>query len=97
MTREERLEAAHRQAAELRGFYSHLTLYVGVMLLLALLNSITGGPWWFWWPVVGWGVGVLGHASAVFGRRFWGAAWEERKVAELMAQAAPAPPLRAVK
>jgi hypothetical protein len=89
MTEQERIERAHRDAVELRGFYAHLTIYLGVMLLLALVDAITGGRWWVQWPAAGWGVGIVAHAVTVYGRRLWGPEWEERKVRSMLAHDRP--------
>ena len=62
MTEHERYDGASRQAQALKGWYSHLTLYLGVMLLLVLIDLFNGGSWWFFWPLLGWGVGVGVHA-----------------------------------
>lgn len=97
MTEQERIERAHREAAELRGFYSHLTLYLGVMLLLALLDAIAGGRWWVMWPAMGWGIGIAAHAITVYGHRWWGQEWEERKVAALLSRDASHAAPRAVR
>ena len=33
-----------------------------------LLNAVTAfGNWWFHWPIMGWGIGVLFHYLDVFG------------------------------
>jgi uncharacterized membrane protein len=49
------------------GFYIHLGVYVGVNALLAWID-LTHHPerTWFYWPLAGWGLGVLAHAWAVF-------------------------------
>ena len=50
-----------------------------------LINLLAGGSWWFFWPLIGWGIGLGVHALNVFG--FGGALgrdWEERKTRELM-------------
>jgi uncharacterized membrane protein len=50
-----------------RGFLIHLTVYVLVNALLVGINlATTPARLWFVWPLVGWGVGVLAHAAAVF-------------------------------
>lgn len=94
MTQDERVEAAHIRARELREFYSHLVLFAAAMVLLAALDALTGGGWWVQWPLAGWGVGLAGHAVAVWGRRRWGPEWEERKVAELLADDRAHAPVR---
>jgi hypothetical protein len=56
------------------GFYSNLLSYLIVNAALLLINSLTPGPWWFQWPLLGWGIGLAFHFKAVFfniGKR-WG-------------------------
>ena len=48
------------------GFKSHLTVYLAVNLLLFVINLLkTPDSYWFIWPLLGWGIGVLGHAYSV--------------------------------
>jgi len=49
-----------------KGFQTHLATYAGVNLLLIVIN-ITTKPdsYWFFWPLLGWGLGVLGHAYGI--------------------------------
>ncbi len=55
-----------RVAAKI-GFYIHLAAYVGVNLLLIAIYLMTSGEnFWFKWPLMGWGIGLLFHAFAVF-------------------------------
>jgi hypothetical protein len=56
------------------GFYIHLAVYVGVNLLLIIVN-LTRSPHylWFKWPLFGWGIGIFFHGLSVFvfsGERF---------------------------
>jgi hypothetical protein len=49
------------------GFYVHLAAYLAVNALLVCVNLLTTpGRLWFYWPLVGWGVGLLAHALAAF-------------------------------
>jgi hypothetical protein len=50
-----------------RGFIIHAYVYVGVNILLFILN-ITDTPHqlWFIWPLLGWGIGVAVHGFLVF-------------------------------
>lgn len=49
-----------------RPFLVHLAAYVGVNLLLIVIDLTTSpGTYWFQWPLLGWGLGILGHGVAV--------------------------------
>jgi hypothetical protein len=81
-------QKAKKRVGEIRGFYTHLGVYVLINAMLLLIN-ITTSPdvLWFYWPLMGWGIGVALHALRVFGASRWfGAGWEERKIEELMEQ-----------
>lgn len=45
-----------------RGFLLHLVPFVLVNLFLATINLMTGGPLWFLWAAMGWGIGLGSHA-----------------------------------
>lgn len=84
-TRDERLEAARRRAEELQGFYIHLVVYVLVNAGLFAINALTRGPgdgWWFYWPLAGWGIGLLIHFAVTFLGVF-GEDWKERKARQI--------------
>jgi hypothetical protein len=85
-TAENKYQEAKRRVEEMRGFYAHLGAYVLVNSFLFLLN-ITTSPdiLWFYWPLLGWGIGLVVHAVYVFGPRRWlGQDWEEKKIKEIM-------------
>ncbi len=63
------LRRARRRALAEYGFYSHLTGYLVVMAMLALINIFTTRYPWFLWPALGWGIGIFSHYMAVFGSR----------------------------
>jgi hypothetical protein len=79
-------ERAKRRMEEIRGFYTHLLVYAVVNAFLFLVNWLNSpGDWWFYWPLLGWGIGVVAHGLSVFaGGGFWGKDWEERKIKQLM-------------
>lgn len=81
----ERLERARQRVEALKGFYIHLAIFLAVIALLFVINASTGGVWWVQWVVLGWGIGVLAHAFAVYGNapKFI-SRWEERKIREYM-------------
>ncbi len=67
LTAPDRTRAAAAYVDAKIGFYVHLAAYVLVNALLIFLNYREGGEWWSVWPVIGWGLGILGHAFGVFG------------------------------
>jgi hypothetical protein len=87
LTEAERRERAVRRVAALRGFYTHLAVYLVVNIGLFIVDVLTGPDWWVQWVAFGWGIGIVAHALAVFGRasRFV-TEWEDRKIKQLMAE-----------
>jgi hypothetical protein len=87
LQQDEQYQRAKQRVTELKGFYSHFAMYVGIMFLLFCVDFLTGGRWWFYWPLLGWGIGVFAHAVSVFGiSGILGPEWEERKIRELMSK-----------
>ena len=75
-------ERAYKRVKEIKGFYGNLISYCLVMPFLIFINLKTApGYHWFWWPMLGWGIGVISHGLQVFGI---GKNWEEKKIKELM-------------
>lgn len=77
---------AKKQVKEIKGFYGHLTSYVIVMLALLFINlKYTPEYLWFFWPMLGWGTGLLAHGIAVFNWfPFLSKEWEERKIKQFI-------------
>jgi hypothetical protein len=69
-----------RQVRARLDFYSHARVYLFASLLLVVIDVLTPGGWWFFWPVLGWGIGVLVHSAVVFGDGWVDAEVEEREV-----------------
>lgn len=73
---------AEKRVKELKGFYGNLTSYCLVIPFLLVLNLLTSpNHLWFYWPMLGWGMGLAAHGINVFGI---GKDWEEKKIKELM-------------
>ncbi len=83
---EERYFKARKRVEEIKGFYGNLIAYVVVNIGLMVLNLLTSpGYLWFFWPMLGWGIGVLFHGMKVFDfMPFFGKDWEEKKIKEFM-------------
>lgn len=78
---------ARKQAKKEKEFYSHLAIYLIVNAFLVAINLLTSpGHLWFVYPLLGWGMGLAGHATDVFGVPGFGRDWEERKVRQLLGQ-----------
>ncbi|WP_246542254.1 2TM domain-containing protein [Collimonas antrihumi] len=75
-----RYQDAQRQVERKIGFYLHLATYLIVNSGLLLLNFLhnPGRPWVLG-PILGWGIGLLFHALAVFIRNP-GAQWKRRMI-----------------
>ena len=79
---EEKYKRAKKRVNALRGFYGNLISYCLVMPFLVFINLKTSPNYhWFWWPILGGGIGLLTHGLIIFGI---GKDWEERKIRELM-------------
>ncbi|MFH1950375.1 MAG: 2TM domain-containing protein [Pseudomonadota bacterium] len=84
---DEKYEEAKRRVKELKDFYTNLLTYVGVNVLLIIINLITSpGSLWFYWVTIFWGIGIVLHASKVFivKGKFLGKEWEDKKIKEIM-------------
>lgn len=83
---QERYYQAKKRVEDIKGFYGNLIAYLifnGFFLVLNLLTS--PNELWFYWPLLGWGVGVVIHGMKVFNYfPFLNKNWEERKIKELM-------------
>ena len=80
--REDAYYRAKKQVEEIKGFYGNLLSYCIVIPFIIFINYQTSwGFQWFWFPMLGWGMGLLFHAFAVFG---YGKSWEQRKIQEIM-------------
>ena len=58
----ERAEAEIRAIEGRRGFYIHAAIYILVNILLIVINLMfVPGFLWFFFPLVGWGIGLTMH------------------------------------
>ncbi len=73
---------AKKRVEEIKNFYSNLLSYCLVIPFLIFINYKTfWGFQWFWFPMLGWGMGLTFHGFSVFG---YGKSWEERKIQEIL-------------
>lgn len=75
-------EKAAKRVEELKGFYGNLISYCIFIPFLIFINLKTSPNYhWFWWPLFGWGIGVVSHGIKTFGI---GQDWEERQIRKYM-------------
>jgi hypothetical protein len=56
-----------------------------VNLFLLVINLVTSPRYlWFFWVLLGWGIGVVAHAVSVIRGGVFGSDWAERKAQELL-------------
>ena len=84
-----RQQARDRVAAKL-SFFVHLAVYIAVNLLVVAVNLLaTPGHLWFYWPMLGWGIGVVFHGVVVLSFVKWRplvAGMEEREFRKLQGE-----------
>src|SRR5215475_3187763 len=82
----DRYERARRRVREIRAFYLHCAVFVTVNFILHVINfAVASRVYWAFWPLIGWGIGLLAHGLATYRwMPFVGREWEERKIRELM-------------
>lgn len=77
-------QKAKKRVKEKKAFFQHLTTYLVMSLFFFLLNATTSfGHWWFYWPILGWGIGIVFHYFEIFGWPGAGPAskeWEEEEI-----------------
>jgi hypothetical protein len=93
---DERFNEAYRKVKRIKGFYSHLRIYiiVNAIIIVASVNDdffskgiLDSGllDWETYSTALFWGIGLLAHGVSVFGRDvFFSADWEQRKIEEYM-------------
>ena len=82
----EKYQKAKKRVKEIKGFYGHLASFILVILFLAFLNfRFSPEKIWFYWPMLGWGIGLFFHAVAVFNFiPFFGKEWEQNKIKQII-------------
>ncbi|GGD03210.1 histidine kinase [Hyunsoonleella pacifica] len=77
---------ARNHVEELKNFYYSLISYCLVIPFLVFINYKTfWGFQWFWFPMIGWGIGLTIQAFKVFvSDKTFGGNWERRKIEQFM-------------
>ena len=86
---EQRYLKAQKRVNDIKGFYTHLTVYCLVIPIIIFIN-LKFVPYfhWFWFSALGWGFGLVMHWFQTFGFKLigFGRDWEEKKIKEYMNQ-----------
>ncbi len=87
---------AYKRVKRIKGFYTHLIVYILVNLFLIFnkyfeANTIEVFSQWHTYSTpFFWGIGLVAHGLSVFGSElFFGSNWEERKIKEYMEKEKP--------
>ncbi|MCF6296026.1 MAG: 2TM domain-containing protein [Flavobacteriaceae bacterium] len=77
---------ARKHVEDLKEFYYSLISYCVVIPFLIFVNYWTSWHYqWFWWPMFGWGIGLVFQAYKVYvDDGVLGRNWEKRKIDEFM-------------
>jgi hypothetical protein len=66
---EEKEERAHWREfvrQQRASWLGHVAMYLGFTAFFFFLDVKDGHLSWFWWPAIGWGIGVFGHSLSMF-------------------------------
>ncbi|WP_412985946.1 2TM domain-containing protein [Pontimicrobium sp. IMCC45349] len=77
---------ARKHVQEVKEFYYSLISYVFVIPFLIFINYRTSWNFqWFWFPMFGWGMGLIFHAYKVYvNDGVLGRSWERKKIEQYM-------------
>ncbi|WP_442266188.1 2TM domain-containing protein [Tenacibaculum sp. ZS6-P6] len=77
---------AVERVEKIKEFYRNLASYLIFIPFFIFINLRFSPQFhWFYFPIIGWGIGVLFHGLEVYNYNvFLGKDWEERKIRELM-------------
>lgn len=96
MNENEQYQQARKRVKEKKKFYNHLSVYLVMGGFFFGVNYFSSpGIWWFYWPMLGWGIGLAMQYLKVFGLTAAGIGtkeWEEREIEKEMGKMAPPPP-----
>jgi hypothetical protein len=81
MASDERLKKAKKQVADLKKFYTHLAIYLAVIVFLIVVDYQDRGNWWVQYPAIAWGIAVVIQGVSI---GLFSSSWEDKKVKEIM-------------
>ena len=79
---------ARERAEMIQGLYIHLIVFTVINGGLFLINAMTrgeGGSWWFLWPLLIWGLGLMVHVLATVAPVF-SPQWVDRRAQRIAAK-----------
>jgi len=83
---EQAYKAARERAEAIQGLYIHLLVFAVINAGLFGINWVTrgdNGGWWFYWPLLGWGIGLLIHVLVAIAP-VSSPAWVDRRAERIM-------------
>lgn len=88
---------ARKRVKRKKHFYRHLSVYTVMGCFFYVLNILTNpGHYWFYWPMLGWGLGLAMHYVAIFGVpglvEEMGEDWENKEIEKEMRRMGHRPP-----
>ncbi|WP_125719870.1 2TM domain-containing protein [Flavobacterium ustbae] len=95
-TNDESYNAAYKRVKKLKGFYSHVKIYIIINIIIIISSltrsSFTGGidfsglsEWHTYSTAFFWGIGLAAHGLSVFGSDlFFGQDWEKKQIQKYM-------------
>ncbi len=86
MNENENYEDAKKRVVEIKGFYHHLFVFIIVNIGVVIVNLITSPhELWFYWALLGWGIGLFAHGFNTFGTHgIFGKDWEKRQIKRII-------------
>ena len=85
---QQRYFQAKKKVAEMKGFYGNLAAFIFVNIGFLVVNlRISPEELWFYWPMLGWGLGIIIHWMRVFNKMpLFGKEWESKKIKKFIDQ-----------
>ena len=72
---------AKKKVEEEKKFYYHLGVYLVMNTFFVILNLVTSpNNLWFYWPMLGWGLGLLLQGVRVFTNIGLSKEWEDKRI-----------------
>ncbi len=85
--KEEKYYKAKKQVKKIKDFYTSLFIYCLFVPFIIFIwyNYSRGTIQWFWFPILGWGLGLFFQGAEAFNKfPVFGNDWEKRKIQEFM-------------